>query len=183
MSNVKTALSKIYKGNSLISTFLRSIVSSQLASWIDMGTGFLIFALFKLAPWFCTAIGAVAGGIVNCVVNYKFTFRADGVSWKAVIIKYCMVWTGSIVFNSGGTQLLYQLMNDWTWLETIGFRPDGYYAVARVVVSLLVSWFWNFAMQRSFVYRTTSFDPYAIRMMDFFNPRARRQSDYTPNKD
>jgi hypothetical protein len=74
-------------------------------------------------------------------------------------------------------------MNDWTWLETIGFRPDGYYAVARVVVSLLVSWFWNFAMQRSFVYRTTSFDPYAIRMMDFFNPRARRQSDYTPNKD
>ena len=177
MADLKKSLNKLYHGDSLVPTFLRSAVSSQLASWVDMGTGFLIFAIFRLAPWLCTAIGAVAGGIINCIINYKFTFHADGVSWKAVMVKYSMVWLGSIFFNSYGTQLLYQLMNSWTWLETIGFRPDGYFAAARLSVSLLVSWFWNFALQRAFVYRTTSFDPYAIRFVDAVNPRARHAED------
>ena len=46
------------------------------------------------------------------------------------------------------------------------FRPDGYYAAARLFVSLIVSWFWNFALQRYFVYRDSRFDPYAIAVAE-----------------
>lgn len=161
---------KALGSDSLVFTFLRSIVSSQAASWIDLGLGFALFAWVGLAPWLSTAIGAVAGGVVNCIINYRFTFHAKGVSWKAVIVKYALVWTGSILLNSGGTQAVYSLIKDWTWLTKIGFRPDGFFAAARLFVSLMVSWFWNFVLQRNFVYRTTRFDSVAERFINCFIP-------------
>lgn len=159
---------KALNSNSLIFTFLRSVVSSQTASWVDLGMGFALFAWLHLAPWLSTAIGAVAGGIVNCIINYRFTFHAKGVSWRAVIVKYAMVWVGSILLNSLGTQLIYMLIDGWQWLLDIGFKPDGFYAAARLFVSLMVSWFWNFLLQRQFVYRPTRFDATAERFTEVF---------------
>ena len=77
-----------------------------------------------------------------------------------------MVWVGSLLLNAFGTQAIYFLLQHWNWLETVGFRPDGYYAAARLFVSLIVSWFWNFALQRYFVYRDSRFDPYAIAVAE-----------------
>ena len=155
---------KLLHSDNLVFTFLRSVVSSQVCSWTDMGVGFLLFAFVIKTAWLTTAIGAIAGGILNCIINYKFTFRAQGCSKRAVMVKYTMVWIGSVVLNSWGTDALYWMLQHWHWLETIGFRPDGYFAAARLTVSLLVGWFWNFVLQRYFVYRPTSFDPYAIRL-------------------
>ena len=81
----------------------------------------------------------------------------------------------SRILNSGGTQVCYLAMQNWPYLEEIGFQPDGYYAAARVFVSLLVGWFWNFILQRYFVFRHSNFDPYAIRFVDSLLPRRRRE--------
>lgn len=156
---------------SVVPTFLRSILSSQAASWVDLGSGFILFAFLKFPPWLSTGIGAIAGGIINCIINYKFTFHASDCPWKAVIVKYVIVWLGSIILNALGTQLLYYILQNWHWLETIGFRPDGYYAAARLAVSLIVSWAWNFQLQRNFVYCRRAFDSTAIRMVDNLTPR------------
>lgn len=164
---IKKVEDKIMKSDSLVFTFLRSVVSSQAASWLDLGLGFALFAWLGFQPWLSTALGAIAGGVINCIINYHFTFHAQGVPWKAVIVKYLMVWLGSIVLNSAGTQGIYMLIDGWGWLEKIGFTPDGYYAAARLFVSLMVSWFWNFVLQRYFVFRASRFDPTAIRIMDF----------------
>lgn len=162
----KTSLSgKILKSDNFIYTFLRSGVSSQASGWADMATSFVLFAWLHLTPFLSSALGAVVGGVVNCVLNYKFTFHASGCPWRAVIVKYALVWAGSLLLNSFGTQALYYLLQNWTWLETLGFRPDGYFMAARLTISLLVSWFWNFVLQRYFVYRPTSFDPYAVRFV------------------
>ncbi len=155
---------KLLKSDNIVFTYLRSIVSSQSASWIDMGLGFVLFAWVGLLPWLATAIGAVVGGTVNCIINYRFTFRASGCDWRAVVVKYAMVWLGSLALNSYGTQAVYALVSNWHWLETIGFRPDGYFAAARLFVSLMVSWFWNFALQRYFVYRPRRFDHFAVNL-------------------
>lgn len=164
MGKVKAVEDKVLRSDSLIFTFLRSVVSSQAASWLDLGIGFMLFAWVGFEPWLATGLGAIAGGVVNCIINYHFTFHSQGVPWKAVIVKYLMVWLGSIVLNSGGTQLVYKLIEGVTWLERIGFKPDGYYAAARLFVSLMVSWFWNFVLQRYFVYRPSRFDPTAIKI-------------------
>ena len=164
----KKVAGKLLKSNSLLPTFLRSGVSSQTSGFVDFCVSFASFAWLNLMPWLSTAIGAVAGGVVNCLINYKFTFRAQGLEWKAVVLKFFLIWAGSLILNSAGTQGVYMLIDGWHWLETIGFKPDGYYAAARLFVSLMVSWFWNFVMQRNFVYRRTKFDPTAVKIFNFF---------------
>lgn len=154
---------KLLHSNKLFFTYLRSIVTSQAAGWTDMFIGFALFAWAGLTPWLSTAIGAMCGGILNCILNYRFTFRADDCDWRAVMTKYAMVWVGSMLLNTFGTQFLYYLMESISWFETIGFNPDGFYAVARVFTSLIVSWFWNFLLQRYFVYRTLPIDKYIVK--------------------
>lgn len=165
--NIKHLGSALLKSQSLVPTFLRSAVSSQASGWVDFITGFVMFywVFNQHLSWLATGIGVVAGGIVNCILCYKFTFRADNCPWKAVVVKYAMVWTGNLILNSGGTELLYILLNKMEFLEDLGFKPAGYYSTARVVMSLLVSWFWNFVLQRNFVYRPSRFDPIAVRFM------------------
>lgn len=169
-SRIKESIGKLgdkaIHSDNLFFTFLRSIVSSQCASWVDMGIGFALFAWLGFSAAFATAIGALCGGIVNCVINYKFTFHADGVDWRAVMVKYAMVWLGSMLLNTFGTGVIYYVICQWEWLESIGFRRDGFYAAARLFVSLMVSWFWNFPMQKFFVYSKTQFDRYAIYLFD-----------------
>lgn len=165
--NIKHLGSSLLKSQSLVPTFLRSAVSSQASGWVDFITGFVMFywVFNQHLSWLATGIGVVAGGIVNCILCYKFTFRAENCPWKAVVVKYAMVWTGNLILNSGGTELLYILLNKMDFLEDLGFKPAGYYSTARVVMSLLVSWFWNFVLQRNFVYRPSRFDPYAVKFM------------------
>ena len=171
MEKIKKLRSDIAHSDSLFFSFLRSGASSQAASWVDLSLGFALSAWLGLAPWLSAAVGALCGGAVNCVLCYRYTFHAQGCPWKAVIVKYALVWLGSLVLNSGGTEACYHLMQDWPYLETLGFRPDGYYAAARIGVSLLVGWFWNFLLQRYFVFRHSSFDPHAIRIVNAMLPR------------
>lgn len=164
---IKKIGNKLLKSKSLVPTFLRSAVSSQASGWVDFIVGFVMFywVFGQRLSWLATGIGVVAGGIVNCIMCYKFTFRAENCPWKAVVVKYALVWIGNLILNSGGTEVLYILLKKWNVLEELGFKTAGYYSTARVVMSLLVSWFWNFILQRNFVYRPSRFDPYAVRFM------------------
>lgn len=158
-------------------TLMRSSVSSQICGWIDTFTGFLVFALFDLSAWLSTAIGAFVGGICNCYVNYKFTFHAYGVDWRAALAKFACVWTGSLLLNSFGTQIVYKLMAGWVWLhETVGITNDMTFLVARLTVALSVSICWNFLLQRNFVFKETRVDPYINRFLDMCVGKGRKNS-------
>lgn len=158
-------------------TFIRSAISSQIASWIDLGTSMLFYAFVFVAldPFYrsnlSVAVGAFVGGVVNCCINYRFTFHAKGQSVKSVGVKYAMVWTGSLLLNMYGTTGLATLLSKWQWLLSLGFTADGIFAAARLVASLAVSWAWNFVLQRNFVYRPSKFDPWAIRFINLFIPK------------
>lgn len=161
-----------------IFTFLRSSVSSQIASWIDMGVCFVFYAWVfmpmgkdPMRSFLATAIGLIVGGIVNCCINYKFTFRAGNCSVKAVAVKYLLIWGGSFLLNIGGTTTLNHLLQKIAWLGEIGVRPDGIFAFSRLFISLVVSLAWNFLLQKNFVYIPTRFDPYAIRFVDWITFR------------
>ena len=162
MASLKSIGDKLLKSNSLIITYLRSIVSSQCASWTDYIVFFLLAKLTGLTPFWATAAGAFCGGVVNCIINYKFTFRAEGCDWRAVVVKYAVVWTGSLLLNSFGTEWFYGLMSGWQWLCDLGLPQDVVLIGSRLFISLMVSWFWNFALQRYVVYRPMPFDRYIV---------------------
>ncbi len=173
----------LLKSKSLVPTFLRSAVSSQASGWVDFIVGFVMFYWIfnQHLSWLAIGIGVVSRGIVDFLICYKFTFHAETCSWKVVVVKYALVWIGNLVLNSAGTEGLYILLKKWRILEEMGFKTAGYYSTARLVMSLLVSWFWNFILQRNFVYRPTRFDPVAERFMtsllDFLHIRHTETTD------
>ncbi len=138
--------------------FLKASVASQVASWIDMGLAFALFAWAGLPAAWSTASGAIAGGIVNCCINYRWTFRAGNCSIANVAIKYAMVWTGSLLLNTYGTAFFNDLFANSQLLDQWGVALNLRFFVARIGVSLIVSIFWNFMLQRYFVYRNGRFD-------------------------
>lgn len=171
---IEKAKDKVLHNDGLGFTFLRSTISSQVCSWVDMLTSFILFSVCNLTPWLSTATGAFVGGICNCIVNYKFTFHAQGVLWRAAIVKFFFVWTGSMLLNSFGTQFLYYMIRDWQWLsEQVGLGEDPSFIVARLTVSLVVSLAWNFQLQRSFVFRQSWADKYIVRFVDKLFPLKR----------
>ena len=167
---------KLLHNDGLIFTFLRSGLSSQASGWFDFAVCFVLFAWADMSAWLSTAVGAFAGGIMNCIINYRFTYHASGLDKRAVAVKFILVWTGSLLLNSFGTEALYWLISDWDWLEMIGFKKDGYFAAARLFVSLVVSWGWNFMLQRYFVYRPSRFDRYAIALVRAITPHVKKKN-------
>jgi len=170
---------KIMRGGGLF-MFLRSSMSSQVASWADLGSSIALVAL-GVSKWVATPVGAVIGGIVNCLINYRFTFRAaNRCSMRSVAVKYIMVWLGSVIFNTIGTSLLADLLERWHLLEILGFTNVGSFAAARLIVSLIVSLAWNYLMQKNFVYRPTDFDTTAERVSRLMWPD-RKHRGHSPN--
>lgn len=177
MIKLKTLGDKVLHSNGLIFTFMRSFVSSQAGSWVDLGARMLFYSLILSGmdqfyrSNLSVAIGAILGGVVNCIINYKFTFHADGQNVKAVIVKYFMVWVGSLLLNMYGTTFLARPLSKWHLLQQWGFTEDGIFATSTLFVALMVSWFWNFLLQRRFVYRPNRFDKTAISIVNFLTPK------------
>lgn len=163
---------KFLNGNGIF-TFLRSTVTSQISSWTDMIMAFVFYA-WVFAPLgqdplrssMSTVIGLVIGGIVNCSINYKFTFTADHCPVKAMALKFLLIWTGNLILNTCGTTGLDLVLQNLEVLRTWGFKPDGIFATARLSVSLVVSLAWNYPLNKNFVYMPTRFDATAIRIVD-----------------
>lgn len=147
--------------------FLRAQFSSQLASITDFSVTIVLAKVFSLYYVYATFFGSVCGGIVNCIINYKWTFKAKDSKKRHVAIKYLTVWTGSIIFNTSGTYLVTELLGRFTWLrDLLGHLFDDVFIVSKIFVSLIVGFVWNYNMQRLFVYRNRDFKKYFRKKTD-----------------
>ncbi len=144
--------------------FLRSMVTSQISTYIDFICSFVLFAWVNLGPATSACLGSIAGGVVNCVTNYKFTFKIKECSYFAIGVKFFLIWLGSLLLNTYGTVLLNNLFSMSHLLDSWHFSADAIFATARVSTSLLVSVFWNFLLQRYFVFSSTRFDNFIDRI-------------------
>lgn len=127
---------------------LRAQLSSACATLCDFITTAI---LFRYAGWnyvWSTVLGAVAGGTLNCAINYRWTFRGTSKSKKTVAWRYVVVWCGSMTINAWGVALLVWLVTpagQAVYLSTLMY--------CKVVVAALVAVFWNFIMQKFWVYK------------------------------
>jgi len=125
-------------------TFLKAQGAAIIGSLAD----FLIYvtlvqltghtrAMISLA----TAEGALCGGIINFIIVRKWVFNEGQKKAHIQVTRYLLVWAGSILLNTWGMYLI-------TYFTTID------YAIAkRIFVSVLVGVFYNYFLQKRFVFK------------------------------
>ena len=131
--------------------FLRAQLSAQFATLADFILTYVCFEWLGIYYVLATSIGAITGGIINCVINYKWAFATKDCQFKWVFFKYILVWIGSFILNVGGVYLLVEFMQNNThlWEKASGF----YLIIAKVIASIIVSVGWNYVLHRYFVFQ------------------------------
>lgn len=146
-------------------TFLRAQFSSQISSQFDFLVSIICANVFGIFYGNATMIGNIAGGILNCTINYKWTFKAQGIKVKYVLIKFLLVWLGSIILNRQGTIIFTEVAMKWVPVESL---PDivikNIFLIPKIVVSIIVGLVWNYNMQRIFVYKDRNFRKYLTKL-------------------
>lgn len=154
MANWITKGAKAFSEKGGIFTFIRAQFSSQVASATDFSVTILLAKLLELYYVYATFCGSICGGIVNCVINYKWTFKTKDCKKRHVMAKYLLVWIGSILLNTWGIYFMTEAISQHPWVqETLSHYTDDLFVFSKIVVSLLVGFLWNYNMQRSFVYK------------------------------
>lgn len=131
----------------LLRQFIKAQFSSLGATVVDLTVTALLFRLAGFTPFWSTVAGAVCGGIVNCITNYEWTFRGTNRSLRGVVVRYMAVWVGSIMLNAWGVKAATSLLSQGT------ASPFGTFMLLRIMVSIVVAIFWNFNLQKRWVYR------------------------------
>lgn len=138
--------------------FIRAQFSSQIASLTDFLVTIILAKVFGIYYVYATFTGSVCGGIVNCIVNYKWTFHSKECKKRYILSKYLLVWIGSILLNTWGTYFMTETVTQNIWVrETLKHYIDDLFVFSKIVVSLLVGFLWNYNLQRIFVYRNCNF--------------------------
>ena len=120
--------------------FSKAQFSAQLATITDYAISLLMAELFYYWYIIATFFGALSGGIVNCIINYKWVFDDDCQKKETIVMKYFLVWTGSMLLNTTGTYVLTEM-------------TCFHFILPKIAVSVCVALLWNYQLQRLFVYR------------------------------
>lgn len=156
--------------------FIRAQFSSQIASATDFLVTILLAKIFSLYYVYATLTGSVCGGIVNCFVNYKWTFKNREGKKSHIIVKYISVWIGSILLNTWGIYLMTESLAKSPWIqEILSHYFDDLFLLSKIVVSLLVGFGWNYNMQRIFVYRNYDIKYFHRKRIEYKNKRVENE--------
>ncbi|MBQ8158384.1 MAG: GtrA family protein [Prevotella sp.] len=120
-------------------TFCKAELSAQVATMTD----FLVTVLLAegCGLWYVWAslAGSVAGGVLNCCINYRWVFDAHGTK-RSIALRYLLVWGVSIALNTLGTYAATELSGQ-------------HFILGKALVAVIVAVGWNYTMQRRFVYK------------------------------
>ncbi|WP_418696514.1 GtrA family protein [Bacteroides sp.] len=138
--------------------FFKAQLSAQFASFVDFLVTILLVKVFGVFYLYATFIGSVVGGGVNCAINYGWVFHAENVKKMHVAVKYLFVWGGSILLNTWGTFALTEWLTGMPWVNgLLGYYVDNVFILSKIIVAVLVAFFWNYHLQKFFVYRNHNF--------------------------
>ncbi|HEX4447200.1 MAG TPA: GtrA family protein [Polyangiaceae bacterium] len=121
-------------------TLGRHQVGATAATLVDFGAMIGCVELLHISPTIATGVGAALGGFTNFLLGRAWVFRQHSGRVHDQAIRYALVSGGGALLNTLGEHLVHD-------------RAHIQYIVARAMVSIAVSLFWNFPMQREFVFR------------------------------
>ena len=152
-------MAKVCRGAIRVWIFFKAQISAQFASFVDFLVTILLVRLFDVYYVYATLAGAIYGGIVNCVINYKWTFKSKGKKTH-VAVKFILVWVCSVWLNTWGTYALTEIISE----DSLGTQThlacisEIFSLFLKVVVAVIVALFWNYKYANAFfVYRNIEY--------------------------
>lgn len=130
--------------------FLKAQFSAIVATACDFLLTAFLYQVLEMPLAVSTFLGALTGGVVNCVINYRWTFKAQGTSKRRIALRYSIVWAGSILLNTLGNVLVVSLIENLGSGERASLRLV---MIVKTVIAILVAVFWNYTMQQRYVFK------------------------------
>jgi putative flippase GtrA len=120
--------------------FVRHQASASAATAVDFGTMIVLVSLAGVPAVVGTVIGATCGAVTNFLLARAWVFSAREGRVHSQASRYALVSGGSLLWNAGGEYLLHDIARIQ-------------YVLARAMVAVAVSFFWNYPMHRAYVFR------------------------------
>ena len=121
-------------------TFLKANISSSIASFLDYLVTVFLVSLFRIDVVVASSTGTVCGGILNFFIGRTWVFESRKRKVHKQAFRYGIVWTGNLVLNTGGMYVLTKLL-------LVHYLP------AKLLVSLLVGFCYNYVLQKKYVFK------------------------------
>ncbi len=127
-------------------TFSKAQLVSLVASGVDFMVTWLlvqslgVHAAIGNAKVACSATGSICGGFTHFTISRTWVFSAQERKWTAQLPRYILVWIGNLILNVSGFYLL-------THYTTIN------YLLAKIIVSIGVAVFYNYVLQKRYVFK------------------------------
>lgn len=123
-----------------MATFIKAQAASLTATIVDFAVTIILKELFGWWYLLSSMLGTISGGVVNFLMNRSWVFRAKDKKVHFQVVKYLTVWGGNLVLVSGGV----------FFLTNYGGIS---YVVSKIAVSVLVGVFYNYVLQKRFVFK------------------------------
>ncbi|MEO7530907.1 MAG: GtrA family protein [Sediminibacterium sp.] len=123
-----------------MATFIKAQAASLTATVVDFSVTILLKEVFHCWYLLASILGTVSGGVVNFAMNRSWVFRANDGKIHHQAIRYVLVWIGNLVLVSGGVFLL----TNYGGIS---------YVISKISVSLIVGFFYNYILQKRFVFK------------------------------
>lgn len=121
--------------------FYKANVASLSASLCDyLITIFLVKLHFDAL--FSSITGNVFGGLINFLICRRWVFEVRNDSVALQSKRYLLVWTGNLFINAFGLYLFINVLK----------VP---YIIAKIITSTVVSFAYNYPIQKRYVFKTT----------------------------
>ncbi len=124
----------------ILTSFFRYNTVAIVATGIDFSTFVLLNDVFRLWYVLSTFFSAIVGGITAFILNRNWVFNSKDKKLNNQIVKYILVWGGSIFLNTYGLYLLVENLN----ISEI---------LSKVLVTVFVGITYNFLMSRFFIFK------------------------------
>jgi putative flippase GtrA len=118
----------------------RHQIASVVSTMVDFGVMTLVVELLHRSPVVGTIAGATCGAVTNFQLGRHWTFGAARHHLAPQALRYALVSAASAALNALGEYAVH---------DVLGVQ----YVAARALVAVAVSIFWNFPLQRHFVFR------------------------------
>lgn len=115
-------------------------LASIVATAVDYSMMIVMVSVVGLTAVEGTVIGAACGATANFTMGRYFTFRASHGRPEGQALRYILVSAASLGWNALGEHLL---------AVVLGLH----YVIARLITGTLVSFAWNYPLQRYFVFK------------------------------